>query len=122
MLKFCCIGAPRKTNTLKDPSHNQPYTNEQNTGTGLDAVANQLSELAVNGGHGIGGAVMESDSSSESSDSECDESAVLERAKVEGLDLERLEVGPDGKAPLELVSQVQCNYCMGSFQRKIFIA
>lgn len=66
-------------------------------------MTNHLSELAVAGGRGSTGAAEESDSSSESSDSE---SAVLDRAKVEGLDLERLEVGPDGKAPLELVSQV----------------
>ena len=106
LLKICCVGAPRKTNNLKDPSHHQPHSDEQNTGTNLDAVTNQLSELAVGGGRGIEGTVIESDSSSESSESECDERVVLERAKVEGLDLERLEVGPDGKAPLELVSQV----------------
>lgn len=67
-------------------------------------MTNHLSELSVAGGRGSTGAVEESDSSSESSSDS--ESAVLERAKVEGLDLELLEVGPDGKAPLELISQV----------------
>ena len=104
MLNFHCIGAPRKTNTPRSPSHNQPHTTEQCTSAGLDAVTNHLSELTVAGGRGSTDAAEESDSSSESSDSE---SAVLEKVKAEGLDLERLEVGPDGKAPLELVSQVQ---------------
>ncbi len=72
-------------------------------------MTNHLSELSVTGGRGSAGAAEECDSSSESSSDS--ESAVLERAKVEGLDLQRLEAGPDGKAPLELVSQVRCmNY------------
>ena len=96
------IGAPRKTNTVGSPSHNQLHT----TGVGLDAVTNQLSELSVTDGRGSTGAAEESESSSSESSSDS-ESAVLERAKVEGIDLERLEAGPDGKAPIELVSQVK---------------
>ena len=61
--------------------------------------------MSVSGGRGSPGMAEESDSSCEDSSSES-ESAVLERGKVEGLDLERLEAAPDGKAPLELVSQV----------------
>ena len=105
---FACIGAPRKTNTVGSPSHNQLHTTDQSTttGAGLDVVTNQLSELSVTDGRGSTGAAEESDSSSSESSSDS-ESAVLERAKVEGVDLERLEAGPDGKAPLELVSQVK---------------
>ena len=93
---------------MGSPSHNQLHTTEQYTATGLglDAMTNQLSELSVADGRGSTGAAEESDSSSSESSSDS-ESAVLERAKVEGIDLERLEAGPDGKAPLELVSQVR---------------
>lgn len=70
-------------------------------------MTNQVSELAVADGCGI----SESNSSSEV-DSD-DEGAVLERAKVEGVDLQLLKVGPDGKAPLELVSQVRMAWVRG---------
>ena len=104
------IGAPRKTNTPKILSHST-HNREQCTSTNLGTVTNQLSELAVGEGRGSAAAVVVgSDSSSESEDSECDDDVVLQRAKVEGLDLELLEVGPDGKAPLELVSQVEKSF------------
>ena len=104
-MTFHGIGVPRKTNASNSLSHDATHNNGQcTTSANLDTVTNQLSEMAIVGGRGSEG--VESDSSSESGDSECDDGVVLERAKVEGLDLQRLEVGPDGKAPLELLSQV----------------
>ena len=72
----------------------------------LDPVTNQLSDLAVTpsaiGKEHSGDAGSLSSTSSESSE----EGDVLERAGVVGVDLSDLETGPDGKAPIELMSQV----------------
>lgn len=68
-------------------------------------ITNQLSKLAVVETTSREAHESESSSSSESSD-DGEVKDVLARAGVEGLDLETIKIGPDGKAPLELMSQV----------------
>ena len=79
---------------------------DDSNGTGLDAATNQLSELAIAKESGKDVIKNESTSSGSSDSDEDDDGDVLERAGVEGIDLENMLIGEDGKAPIELVSQV----------------
>ena len=97
-------GVPRKTNTQPQHNHSPPQTkshldSEHSNSTDLDPLTNQLSGLSV------AKAVARKPSESDSSSSE-DGEDVLESAGVEGVDLDNVQAEPDGKAPIQLVSQV----------------
>ena len=75
--------------------------------TDLYRVTNQLSELTVTSPDAVGKEQIGADGSLSNTSSESGEDGdVLERAGVVGVDLNSVELGPDGKAPIELVSQV----------------
>lgn len=106
-------GVPRRTTTTTSLSDTPPlvcnHGNGHNTDIGLgDELTNQLSELAVATviDEQPGEVGSSSSVSSDSSDEEGEGEGVLERAGVEGIDLDNVQAGPDGKAPIELVSQV----------------
>ena len=70
-------------------------------------MTNQLSELTVTSPDAVGKEQNSADGSLSNTSSESGEDGdVLERAGVVGVDLSSVELGPDGKAPIELVSQV----------------
>lgn len=77
--------------------HNNDKRNHSNSAD-LDPLTNKLSELTV--------AKEPSESDSSSSEDSDDGESVLEKAGVEGVDLDNVQAGPDGKAPIQLVSQV----------------
>lgn len=90
MMILISTGVPRKTNT-----HCSDHSNSAN----LEPLTNQLSELSV------AKAVVRQPSESDSSSLE-DGKDVLERAGVEDVDLNNMQAGSDGKAPIQLISQV----------------
>ena len=99
---------PRKTSKSDpklslSPNNVSHDCNGHSDSTGLDAATNQLSDLTI----AHGGRKNDSTSSSSSESDEEEDGDVLEKAGVEGIDLENMHVGEDGKAPIELLSQVR---------------
>ena len=102
---------PRKTSTSDpklslSPNNVSHDHNGHSDTTGLDAATNQFSDLTIahRGGKELSKNGLTSSSSSDEDDEDGD---VLEKAGVEGIDLENTHVGKDGKAPIELLSQVR---------------